>query len=281
MEQSIIKSHIQKLAGSGNLLKHSIIERSVEAANTEYATNYTPPTRHVIVAPTIQKTKLFWSREGSGIRTSAIFTPGDLIINPGGCFTRPQWDRETRFTLVAIEPTSISSICDELEIPLVDVTKKFHFQHSGLSQAVQRLIRSFETDTPFLLESEALELTMIRQLIARSRVIDEKLHKLSLPKLAVVKELIRENLSQPISLNDMARAAGYSGSRFLLLFRNATGYSPHQYLMGERLKMAHEQIIGTKLPFNRIAADCGFSDESHMIRLIKRNTGLTPKQLRG
>lgn len=280
MERSQIKAHIQQFTGSGRMLKHLIIERSIEAAHMDYPVDYQPPSQHIIVAPTSDETVLAWNRQCIGARTSAVFRPGDLILNPSGCFTRPQWDRETRFTLVAIEPASVDMVCDELEIPPVEVPLRFHFQNSGLSRTIQRLIHCFESERPFLEKALDLELTLIRQLIGECCIEKDGLSQLSRPKLMIIKDLIRSNLDQSITVEEMASAAGYSISRFLHLFRNTTGFSPHQYLMQERMEKARELLSCTALPVSAIAADCGFADESHLIRLFKRNTGMTPTKFR-
>lgn len=280
MPASIIKAHIRQLAGSGNMLKNVIAERSIEAPNMEYRADYTPPAQHIIVAPTSSQTLLEWNKEGSHRRMKKIFTPGDLILNPNGCFTRPQWDRETRFTLMAIQPTGLAEVCDELEIANVDVAMKFHFRNGALSRAVQSLISCFETDPPSLLRARELELTVMRKLIQECRTLPQDLHRLSKRKLETVKELIRSKLSETITVEELAACAEYSPSRFLVLFRNATGFSPHQYIMRERLEEARILLTRTRMPLSRIALDCGFSDQSHLVRLFKRHTGITPGNVR-
>lgn len=280
MPSSIIKAHIQQLSGSGRALKHLIIERSLESAYTEYTSNYKPPSQHVIVAPTLTQTSLAWNREGLGIRTQKPFTAGDLILNPSGCFTRPQWDRDTRFTLVAIEPKSILHVCDELEIPTVEVPMRFHFKNGALDRTIQRLISCFEATPPPLLEAQTLELSLIHHLIGECQMQREGLHQLSRARLSMVNDFIEDRLSQTITLEEMAAVAGYSASRFLLLFRNTTGFSPHQYVMRWRLERAHSLLSRTHISLSEIAADCGFSDQSHFIRLFKRHTGQTPHKFR-
>lgn len=277
---SIIKPHIQRLAGSGRLLESLIIERSLESAFTEYELRYQPPSQHIIVAPTSHGSSLEWHQEDSKRPAKAIFTPDDLILNPSGCFTRPRWDRDTRFTLVAVEPTGVARVCEELEIPEISVPQRFHFQNGKLTRTIERLIACFESEPCPLLEAQALERTLVRQLVGECRAQREGLHQLSRARISVVKELVQERLAQPITLEEMAIAAGYSPSRFLLLFRNATGFSPHQYVMRERLGKARLLLSATRLHLSQIALDCGFADQSHFIRLFKRHTGLTPSQFR-
>lgn len=104
--------------------------------------------------------------------------------------------------------------------------------------------------------------------------------QLSPVKLRRVEKFIHEHLSDQITLKQLATVACYSPSRFLLLFRNATGHSPHQYVMLQRLERARALVLNTDFTLVDVASSCGFADQSHLIRLFKRHTGMTPNKLR-
>ncbi len=247
----------------------------------EYPAGYRPPLQHILVAPTEPETLLSWSPDGRGRRTTARLSSADLILNPSGCFTRPQWDREASFILVAFEPLGVAEICDELEVRTVEVPERFNFRNGALLRAVQRLMTCFEAADQPVMKARELELTLIRSLIRECGNARDGNHRLSKVRLEAVQSFIRDNLPSPVTLDEMAAVAGYSSSRFLLLFRNATGFSPHQYLMRERIEKARLLLARTRLPLSLVAADCGFSDQSHLVRLFKRHTGVTPHQWRG
>lgn len=247
----------------------------------EYNANYKPPSQHIIVAPTMSHTTLEWSREGKrSIRTKAVFTPGDLILNPNGCFTKPQWDQPTRFTLVAIQPSAMVKICDEMEMSETDVPKRFHFQNRDLSKTIRELIACFETPPYPLLEAQALERTLLMQLAQECSPQFTGHHKLSSKRLSMVKDMLISRIQEPLTLEEMAKTSGYSASRFLLLFRNATGRAPHQYMIQMRVEKAQRLLAHTSLPLSQVASECGFADQSHLNRIFKRHTSFTPRQFR-
>jgi AraC family transcriptional regulator len=99
-------------------------------------------------------------------------------------------------------------------------------------------------------------------------------------KLQLVEEFVGANLGETITVEQMAEVARYSASRFWHLFRNAVGSSPCQYVIQRRLKRAMELLLNTDNSLVEIAMECGFSDQSHLIRLFKRHTGMTPKRMR-
>lgn len=99
-------------------------------------------------------------------------------------------------------------------------------------------------------------------------------------KLRMVESYVQERLAETITLQEMARVACYSPSRFLQLFRNSTGFSPYQYVMTKRLEKARNLILTTNQKLAAIALDCGFADQSHLIRLFKKHMGITPSKMR-
>ncbi len=71
-----------------------------------------------------------------------------------------------------------------------------------------------------------------------------------------------------------------SPSHFTRVFRAATGRSPHQYVLGQRLERARRALLTTDTAIADIAGACGFADQSHLTRTMRRHLGLTPNALR-
>jgi AraC family transcriptional regulator len=95
-------------------------------------------------------------------------------------------------------------------------------------------------------------------------------------------DFIRENLTNGISLKQIAEAAGdISTYHFSRLFKQATGSSPYQFLIECRILTA-QQLLRTKreLSLGEIAFRCGFADQSAFTRCFRERTGLTPKRYR-
>lgn len=93
-------------------------------------------------------------------------------------------------------------------------------------------------------------------------------------------EHIERELSNPISLHDLALAAGLSDCHFARAFKQSVGLPPHRYLMDRRIEKATALIRGTDRPLSQIALEAGFCDQSHFSRSIARATGQTPRALR-
>lgn len=63
-------------------------------------------------------------------------------------------------------------------------------------------------------------------------------------------------------------------------FANVFGISAASYRLTQRTHRAIGLLMGTTIPMSQIAAECGFSDQSHMTRSVRSITGATPASLR-
>ena len=95
-----------------------------------------------------------------------------------------------------------------------------------------------------------------------------------------VQTFVRDRLSRPLTLNALAEAAGCSPFHFARQFAAATGVPPMRYVRRMRVETARTLLLTTAMPLRAIAPLVGLSDERELIRVFKRETGMTPGQLR-
>jgi AraC family transcriptional regulator len=91
---------------------------------------------------------------------------------------------------------------------------------------------------------------------------------------------IGAHASQPVRLEDAARAAGISAFHFLRLFSRVLGVTPHQYLVRSRLRRAARLLADENRPVTDVALDVGFADLSNFVRTFHRAAGVSPRQFR-
>ena len=99
-------------------------------------------------------------------------------------------------------------------------------------------------------------------------------------KLALVLDLIESDLSEDLSLRILAAAAGVSEYYFLRMFKQSTGYTPHQYVISQRISRARELLKKTDMSVTEIAYLLGFSSSAHFTHHFRRRTGMRPSELR-
>ncbi|HEX9602943.1 MAG TPA: helix-turn-helix domain-containing protein [Myxococcales bacterium] len=56
--------------------------------------------------------------------------------------------------------------------------------------------------------------------------------------------------------------------------------TPHQYLVGARLRRAARLLLTTSLPVTEVALEAGFGDLSNFIRTFRRAAGRSPRAFR-
>ena len=98
--------------------------------------------------------------------------------------------------------------------------------------------------------------------------------------LARVEKYVRDHLSEPLGIDLLAEAAGFSRRHFLRAFRQRTGQTPMHYVYSARLDEAAFRLANSDEPVTDIAAACGFSHAQHLGTTFRRATGLTPSQFR-
>jgi AraC family transcriptional regulator len=95
-----------------------------------------------------------------------------------------------------------------------------------------------------------------------------------------VVDCMEANLTRPLTLADLASAAGLSQTHFARRFKATTGSAPHQHVMRLRLQRAQRLLRETPRSIAQIAFECGFSHQGHLTRVFTRLAGITPAAFR-
>lgn len=109
-----------------------------------------------------------------------------------------------------------------------------------------------------------------------------KLRRLSLTHHTVskVREFIRSNISERITLDDLAELTGYSRFHFVRAFRETTGLPPYAFLLNERIRAAQSALESSDEPISQIARVTGFGTHAHFSARFRELTGMTPVEYR-
>ncbi|MGA2042820.1 MAG: AraC family transcriptional regulator [Roseiarcus sp.] len=95
-----------------------------------------------------------------------------------------------------------------------------------------------------------------------------------------VVECMEANLARPLTLADLAAAAGLSQTHFARRFKATTGSAPHQHVMRLRLQRAQRLLRETPRSIAQVAFECGFAHQGHLTRVFNRLAGVTPAAFR-
>ena len=88
------------------------------------------------------------------------------------------------------------------------------------------------------------------------------------------------HFAEKIALADVANAVGLSSNYFHTLFREATGVTPHDYLISCRVNAAKELLWDSTISMSEVAERCGFGCQQYLNNVFKNTTGLSPGRYR-
>ena len=91
-----------------------------------------------------------------------------------------------------------------------------------------------------------------------------------------VKELMLDDLSADIGIEELARSCRLSASYFIRAFRGTVGVSPHRWRTYQRIEKSKGLLVQTDDPICAIALNCGFSGQSHFTRVFSAITYVSP-----
>ncbi|MCG8597773.1 MAG: GlxA family transcriptional regulator [Kiloniellales bacterium] len=101
------------------------------------------------------------------------------------------------------------------------------------------------------------------------------------PKLLTVIEMMEQNLEEPLSRGELARAARLSTRQLERLFRKYLSRSPARYYLELRLNRARLLLLQTNMSVIDVALACGFVSASHFSKCYRDFFGHTPRKERG
>jgi AraC family transcriptional regulator len=128
--------------------------------------------------------------------------------------------------------------------------------------------------------ADALVVHFLRRYAAAQSSLREVTGGLTPFKLRRTLAYIQEHLEHELSLATLATVAQTSPSHFARLFKQATGRTPHQYVLWCRMEQAKRLLVETDVPLIEIAYQIGCTDQSHFTALFRQHVATTPKAYR-
>lgn len=146
-------------------------------------------------------------------------------------------------------------------------------QALGSYRAFNQLFQVLEDNTDRLAADEALLLLLAQHSVPQRREPD--LANAPGPQLQRAKELILDQLCEPLRLETIADAAGLSRYHLVRSFKAAYGQTPHAFLLDQRINRG-KQLLKRGHTLVQVAQSLGFADQSHFQRHFKHRHAVTP-----
>ena len=135
-----------------------------------------------------------------------------------------------------------------------------------------------ESDRASSLAAEGLVMAL---LACAMRASDRNVGAGRAPWIDEVRDRLHAQYSLHLRLDDLASEVGVHPAQLSRQFRTHLGCSVGEYVKRLRVAAALRGLSDPERPLPEVAIDAGFSDQSHMGRVLRRATGRTPGDWRG
>jgi AraC family transcriptional regulator len=195
--------------------------------------------------------------------------PGAVLVHPAGESHTNQFDADGGRVLSLEIP---SGYCDPDPRCLATDDAAEVYQLANLMSRLGREL-AFGDDSDITIEAVAFELAGI---LERAFAPEQQAPRW----LREVVALLHERFCEPLSLQEIAAAIGVHPVHLARTFRAVRHCTVGDYLRYLRVAFARRKLAESEISIVEIAQRSGFSDQSHLSRVFKRQTGMTPSQFR-
>lgn len=241
--------------------------------------------RHVVSMLTSSPARLE-HRNISGRFVEHLYRPGTLTIMPSGPVRDLRLHTPSDFIHCALEEDFTRGVIEELDRQVVPrPVFRGGIQDKSIRRIIGMLAEELEAERPLgrlYVDSlaHALETRYLLLDCASDARPDSGVTTLPPRILNRVLEKIEANLDTDLSLDSLAEESGYSRAHFLRMFREATGLTPHRYILNLRLSRAQDYLKQKGSSIIDVAVSCGFSSQSHMTAVFRQRLETTPAEFR-
>jgi AraC family transcriptional regulator len=203
--------------------------------------------------------------------------PRDAVLaKPAGERHADRWfAAPTRHLIIEVEEAGSDGLGACCEV----IRRVGHGTDPGIALLARRMLAELARPddlTPTALEGLALQ-AFTRMLRTRRRVPGPG----RVPEwLTRTREQLHGCFRTAPALQALAREAGVHPDYLSRAFVARYGVSISEYVRLLRVEAALAELVATDAPIASVAQRCGFSDQSHLTRLVKHRTGITPRQYR-
>lgn len=210
---------------------------------------------------------------GSDRRAHRPLKAGQGWILPGGVDGLCEFDTDHRFLTVEVPQALIEEAGGTAAFaPHVGALDPLLVQLARSSIAWQGQQTALYRDTMHRALAAHLA-QIVAPMPPAAQAIDDK-------RLARAIARIHDDLAADLTLDDLAGAAAMSPYHFARAFKRATGRSPLQYVIAERIEAAKVLLTTTALPVAEVAHRVGYDDVSRFGHHFRRAAGVTPARYR-
>lgn len=209
---------------------------------------------------------------------------GTTFILPRGTVDELRWSGPTQRIAAAIHPTLLVNALDETAHERdIELTEHWNLTDPNIMAVLLAMRADLDAGSPAgRLYGESLANALAVYLLNRfaARRYAPVIYRGGLPRYRLKRVLdhVGDNLSDDLSLSQLAAIAGMSPHYFAEMFKQSTGRAPHQYVLLRRIERAKERLRDAKCSVIEAALAAGFQNPSHFARMFRKFVGISPSR---
>jgi AraC family transcriptional regulator len=259
---------------------------SLTADIYDFKTSDTPELRSVdpgialhLSSPTLIDLRL------DGYRDTRVRVEGDLSVFSAGSCRQVQSKRPHSVLVIALHREAVLRAIYEVKAASAFELVALPFLRDAQIKYICHAILA-EMDCDYAsgsLYGDSLSLALCSRLLSRVSsfaVGSSRRGGIAPHTLHRVMEYIDSNLTAALRMEELAEIASLSEYRFAHNFKTATGISPHQYVINQRMERAKRVLRETDLSVVETAYSVGCQSLSRFNSLFRRQIGVTPSTYR-
>ncbi len=220
-------------------------------------------------------------RTAKGKQKHQFVKEGSVFIVPPNLIYEAWLESQMEMMIIKITPNLIEQIARESQGYSVEIGVKWSASDPLIRQLALSLLTEFQYGLPGNLDVESVGNILATHLFRRYGIENKafkckQINKLSQKKLRQAIEYLNDNLSQDITLADLATLVEMNQYQFARAFKDSIGVSPYRYLLTCRIDKAKKLLAQNQLSIAQISYYIGFSSQSHFTSTFRRFTGTTP-----
>jgi AraC family transcriptional regulator len=224
-------------------------------------------------------------RTGSKAPSHRELSGNAVSIIPPGVPHRTLWQRRASLIHIYLSNDLLAAAAKKI---LNAACFDLHAAHLVRDPLIEELGRALyrECETNHLSKVFADSLTMLlathllRTYNAHANLASQPRVGLGPARERRVREYIQRSLDKDLSIESLAEVVGLSPTYFAELFRQSTGFTPHQFVSHHRIELAQQLLKHGNLTLAEVAYRCGFASQSQFTTIFRRFTGVTPGKFR-
>jgi AraC-like DNA-binding protein len=205
-------------------------------------------------------------------------TTGGAFIVPAATPHTTTFPTPVRAAALWLAPEVVNKIGDALGPSLA---ARPNHEVDGYVSALGRVfVRDVASPQPgATLTAQAIARAMIVYALRTGRREPRAIRRPRDPRIRIALDAMHARYAEPLTVDDLARAAAMSRFHFSRLFRGDVGEAPYQHLLRVRVGRAAELLQNGRTSVTEAALAVGFHDFSRFSRTFRRFIGRLPVEV--